>query len=149
MSLWRKVEWRLLQIKGRFVFGRSARIHGNFRVENIANVRIGKNVSINSRVFILGASGVTIGDNVTLSAGSMLIDTGLVVNKNEPQAHRPHQGSPIVLEDEVWIGAGAIVLAGVTVGRGSVVGAGAVVTKNVPPRTVVAGVPAREIRKVE
>jgi len=54
--------------------------------------------------------------------------------------------SAIVVEDDVWLGAGAIVVAGVTVGRGSVVAAGAVVTRDVPPRSVVAGVPARLVR---
>jgi len=52
----------------------------------------------------------------------------------------------IVIEDDVWLGAGAVVVAGVTVGRGSVVAAGAVVTRDVPPQSVVAGVPARLVR---
>jgi galactoside O-acetyltransferase len=52
------------------------------------------------------------------------------------------------IEDDVWIGAGATILPGVTVGEGSVVGAGAVVTGNVPPRTVVGGVPARVLREI-
>jgi acetyltransferase-like isoleucine patch superfamily enzyme len=55
---------------------------------------------------------------------------------------------PIVLEDHVWIGANATLLPGVHIGHGAVIGAGAVVTKNVPPNTVVAGVPARYIRQV-
>ena len=60
--------------------------------------------------------------------------------------HRPGRGSPIRLEDHVWIGSGAIVLGGVTIGEGAVVAAGAVVTKDVPPFSVAAGVPARVIR---
>jgi galactoside O-acetyltransferase len=56
--------------------------------------------------------------------------------------------APIEIEDDVWIGAGAIVLPGVTVGRGAVIGAGAVVTRSVEALSIVAGVPAREIGKV-
>ena len=54
--------------------------------------------------------------------------------------------APVVIEDDVWLGTNAVVLPGVRVGRGAVVGAGAVVTRDVPPFTVVAGVPARPIR---
>jgi acetyltransferase-like isoleucine patch superfamily enzyme len=55
---------------------------------------------------------------------------------------------PIHVEDDAWIGAGAIVFPGVTIGRGAIVGAGAVVTKDVPPHAIVAGVPARLIRRL-
>jgi len=57
--------------------------------------------------------------------------------------------STVILENDCWIGAGAIILPGVKIGQYSIVGAGAVVTKDVPPRTIVAGVPARFIRNVE
>ena len=52
---------------------------------------------------------------------------------------------PVVLEDDVWLGAHVVVLKGVTIGKGAVVGAGAVVTKSVPPHEIVAGVPARSL----
>jgi acetyltransferase-like isoleucine patch superfamily enzyme len=55
------------------------------------------------------------------------------------------ESKPVILEDGVWMGAGVIVLKGVTIGRDAVIGAGAVVTKNVIAGTIVAGVPAREI----
>jgi len=63
--------------------------------------------------------------------------------------HRPLSSNPIIIEDYVWIGSNAIILAGVTIGRGSVVAAGAVVTEDVPDYTLVAGVPARIIRQIE
>ncbi|HEY9745708.1 MAG TPA: DapH/DapD/GlmU-related protein [Oculatellaceae cyanobacterium] len=65
------------------------------------------------------------------------------------QRNRPLiESLPITIEDHVWIGAGAILRPGVTIGRGAVVGAGAVVTRNVPPNTVVAGNPAKPIRQL-
>ncbi len=56
---------------------------------------------------------------------------------------------PVVIEDDAWLGTNAVVLPGVTVGRGAVVGAGAVVTRDIPPYTVVAGVPARVVRRLQ
>ena len=56
--------------------------------------------------------------------------------------------APIVIGDKVWIGANATVLPGVTIGKGAIVAAGAVVTRDVPPNTIVAGVPARVVREI-
>jgi maltose O-acetyltransferase len=67
----------------------------------------------------------------------------------EPGRGRGYASHPIVVEDEVWIGAGAIVLQGVTIGRGAVISAGAVVKDDVPAGTVAGGVPARVLRAVE
>jgi len=61
----------------------------------------------------------------------------------------PHFDEPITVEDGVWIGAGAIILQGVRIGKCSVVGAGAVVTSDVPPHVLVAGVPARVVRQLK
>jgi acetyltransferase-like isoleucine patch superfamily enzyme len=63
-----------------------------------------------------------------------------------PVQDQPMETSPVVLEDDVWLGAGVIILRGVRVGQGAIVGAGAVVTRDVPPGTVVAGVPAKPLR---
>jgi acetyltransferase-like isoleucine patch superfamily enzyme len=58
---------------------------------------------------------------------------------------QPMEAKPVIIEDDVWIGAGVIVLRGVRIGQGAIIGAGAVVTKDVRPNTIIAGVPAREI----
>ena len=61
--------------------------------------------------------------------------------------HVGNADNPIIIESNCWIGYGVIILAGVTIGNGSIVGAGAVVTKNIPPFSICAGVPARVIKK--
>ena len=131
------------------MFGHSVGIIGNFYVGNPSNVYIGSNCGINHGVFILGHTRITIGNNVIMSAGVMLIDAGLCTLNLADNGSPKHIGEPIVIEDNVWIGAGAIILPGVTVGKGSVVGAGSVVTRNVPPFTVVAGNPARPIGRTD
>ena len=109
---------------------------------------IGDNVSISSYVVITTAGTVTIGNNVLIGYGAKILSA----NHHIPENHgiifnAGHDCKPIVIEDEVWIGANAVVLPGIILGRGSVVAAGAVVTKNVAPYTIVGGVPARLIRE--
>ena len=149
MNPLRKLSYYFLQLKGLIVFGKRVGILGNFTVVNPSNVTIGKHCGINKDVFILGHHRVDIGDYVVLSARVMLIDTGLELagfaNKDFPA----HVDGPVCIEDGAWIGAGAIVLPGVTVGRKSVVGAGSVVTRDVPPYSVVAGNPARVIGRTD
>jgi len=102
-------------------------------------LRLGNDIAIGEFSHIRASGGVTIGNRVLLASHVV------VTSRTHPLAP-PRFGvtedRPIVIEDDVWIGAGAIVLPGVTVGRGSVVAAGAVVTRSVPPMTVVVGVPA-------
>jgi acetyltransferase-like isoleucine patch superfamily enzyme len=138
-----------LQFKGRAIFGRRVGILGNFTVVNPRNVTIGRDCGINHGVFILGSHSVAIGDRVVLSAGVMLIDAGLSLSEFAASDFPSHVGGPIRIDDGAWIGAGAIVLSGVTIGKCAVVGAGSVVTKDVPPYTIVAGNPARVIGRTD
>lgn len=139
--------WSVLRAKAWWLFGhRHIHVHGDFVAVNPSNIRVGTNVAINHGVFLLGRSGITIGNDVVLSARCMLVDGGLTLDESRPTVDRAHSGAPIVLEDGAWIGAGAIVLAGVTVGRNAVVGAGSVVTRDVPAGAVVAGNPARPVK---
>lgn len=88
---------------------------------------------------------------------SLLLEHSSVLNNQPSYNHAllfvhfmqgPMQGQAITIEDDVWLGAGCTVLGGVTIGKGAVVGAGAVVTRDVEPLCVVAGVPARVLRKL-
>ena len=138
-----------LQFRGRRVFGRSVAIFGPFTVVHPKNVRIGEGCAINHGVFILGHTSIEIGDHVILSARAMLIDAGLELAGFAQTDAPRHKAGAVKIESRVWIGAQAIILPGVTVGRGSVVGAGSVVTRDVPPGVVVAGNPARIIGRVD
>lgn len=109
------------------------------------NIRVGKNVFINHACTFMDRGGITLGDNVFLGPKVCLIteNHGIL-----PSERRILTSKPVTLCNNVWVGAGAIVLPGVTVGENSVVGAGAVVTHDVPPNTVVAGNPARVIKTI-
>jgi acetyltransferase-like isoleucine patch superfamily enzyme len=104
-------------------------------------VRIGRNSRINRDCTLDLRSGLTIGDNVSVSPEVMIL--GGTHNPNDPRFD-PVPGE-VVIEDHVWIGTRAMILPGVTVGRGAVIAAGSVVTKDVAPLTIVGGVPAKPI----
>lgn len=105
-------------------------------------VAIGRNSRINRNCTLDLRCGLTIGDNVSISPEVMILT--LSHDYNDPSFSDVDAG-PVRIEDYVWIGSRAIVLPGVTVGRGAVVAAGSVVTKDVAPMTVVAGIPAKPV----
>ncbi len=109
-------------------------------------VRIGKDVTINEGVFLDGYGGLTIGNDCRIAHGCSFISEDHIFDDPATPIWRQgkHHGA-IVLEDDVWCGCGVKVLRGVTIGRGSVVAAGAVVTRDVPPYSIVMGVPARVV----
>jgi acetyltransferase-like isoleucine patch superfamily enzyme len=119
---------------------------GSFDVANAKNIHLGQNVRINRGVYILARSRVDIGSNVVLSAEAMILDTGLDVDAFMSGKTEEHLDSFVKIEDQVWIGARALILPGVTIGHHSVIAAGSVVNKDVAPYTVVAGVPAEKIK---
>ena len=112
----------------------------------------GKPVTIGKRCFIqqccafFGRGGIEIGDDVFIGPKCNLITINHDVN---PDNRSATFGKPIRIEDKVWLGINATVLPGVTLGYGCIVGANSVVTKDVPPMTIVAGNPARIIKKIE
>jgi maltose O-acetyltransferase len=106
-------------------------------------VLIGKDTVINRGCFLYTTGGLVIGEHVSISDGVWLVTGTHDINK--PQF--PDSYQPIVIKDYVWIGIRATILGGVTIGKGSVVMAGAVVTRDIPPYTVVGGVPAKVVRQ--
>jgi acetyltransferase-like isoleucine patch superfamily enzyme len=108
------------------------------------SIRVGRNVFINQGCTLNDIGGIEIGDDVMIGPRVSLITSGHPLDPN--QRRKQIVAAPIVIHRNVWLGAGAMVLQGVTVGEDSVVAAGAVVTRDVPPGTLVAGVPAQVLR---
>jgi len=122
----------------------------NFRGLPHAFIRIGRDSLVGEYSVIRGQGGVTIGDRVYTSPGTQIIAVNHIFN--DPQRPFVEQGitaEGIVIEDDVWLGSNCVITDGVRVGNGSVVAAGAVVTKDVPPHTIVAGVPAKVLREID
>lgn len=110
------------------------------------NIRVGKNVFINHACTFMDRGGITIEDDVLVGPKVNLITINHPLDPSERQSTI---STPIVIKKNVWIGVGATVMPGVTIGENSVVSAAAVVTKDVPPNTVVAGIPAKVIKTLE
>lgn len=111
-----------------------------------AGISIGRKVFVNQNCTFYDLGGIDIGDDVMIGPNVSLITSGHPV---EPSRRRDCVlARPIVIESNVWIAAGATIIAGVVVGEDAVVAAGSVVTRNVPPRTLVGGNPARVIRSI-
>lgn len=128
--------------------GRDSIIESPFHCVYGRNIHIGNHVYLNVQCTILDCAEVHLGDHVMVGPSVQMYTAAHLL-----QAEGRNQGlevaKPIVIDDNVWIGGGAILLPGVTIGRNAVVGAGAVVSRSVAPDTVVAGNPARVIRVID
>lgn len=139
-----------LHFAGSNTVGRGAMIRpsGYYSRRPGMGLTIGMHSSIGPDCYI-GCSGqITVGANVMLAPSVNLFAEEHIWH--EPEKPIKEQGvtaCPIVVEDDCWIGSGSVITGGVTIGEGSVVGAGSVVTRDVPRRTVVAGVPARVLHE--
>lgn len=145
LDRYRAVLYRLAGLR----VGRRSTLYGPVHVRPYGGCRqisIGSDTFLNiDTAFTVVYDRVTIGDRVQIGprVSFETMGHGLVYI---PGKGRGRTSAPIVVEDEVWIGANAVILQGVTLGRGAVVAAGAVVNRDVPPRTLVGGVPARVLR---
>ena len=127
--------------------GENFRIYGRARIDMAGLVSLGNNVSLNEGSLIIARHApVTIGDNVTISAAAIITSAGHDYKGDSP--HARHESKPVVIKNNAWIGANAIILPGVTIGEGSVIAASAVVTKNVAANTLVAGIPTKPIKSI-
>ncbi len=128
--------------------GRGATIEPPFFCSYGRNTSLGDRVYLNFLCVILDNGEVRIGSRVMLGPG-----VHIYTAQHPLQAEARNKGlevaSPVSIDDDVWIGGAAVILPGVTIGRGAVVGAGSVVTRDVPAHAVVAGNPARVLRKID
>jgi len=123
--------------------GHNSIIHWQTRFFNPSGIKIGDYCNIGNNAFLDGRSGLTIGNCVATGSEIMIYTLQHDIDSSSFDV----LGGPVVIEDYVYIGPRAIVLPNVKIGYGAVVAAGAVVTKDVPPFTVVGGVPAQYLRE--
>ncbi len=143
-SFWAAVDYFLLTIAMYFPLPPNMRV----QIHKARGVKIGKNsmVGLNVMLDSVFPNFITIGNNVSLAGQNFILC------HSTPYKHFSHflesYVAPVVIEDDAWITIGAIILPGVTIGKGSIIAAGSVVTSNVPPYTLVGGNPARIIKKL-
>jgi maltose O-acetyltransferase len=128
--------------------GSNPNVLPGFICDNGRNIHVGDNFLANYHVTILDIREVNIGNHVMIGPNVLISTVG---HPLRPSGRRQHLGiaKPVTIGDDVWIGGNAVILPGVTIGSNCVIGAGAVVTKDVPSNSVVAGVPAKVIKTIE
>lgn len=122
-------------------------IEAPLQVSYGSNVTFGDDVFVNVGFTLVDDIEVRIGSRVMIAPNVTITVTGHPVHP-ELRTGMAQFSAPVVIEDDVWLGAHVVVLPGITIGAGSIVGAGSVVTRNVPPGVVVGGVPARVLRRI-
>ena len=125
--------------------GAGCEVRTSFYCDYGAQITVGDRFFANFDCVILDCAPVTIGDGVLFGPGVQIY---AATHPLDPAVRRDgwESAAPVTIGDDVWVGGGAIVLPGVTIGAGAVIGAGSVVTRDVPPRTVAAGNPCRPLR---
>jgi acetyltransferase-like isoleucine patch superfamily enzyme len=130
---------------GGLAIGHGAHIHGSVRIFGPSAITIGNDTQISGFCRIDATAPVTIGDRVDVAPDVTILTATHVIGDHGRRASKP-LNQPVTIMDGAWIGARVTILPGVTVGAGSIVAAGAVVTKDVPPDTLVAGIPAKVVK---
>ena len=157
----------LLKVKGKYPLG----IGRNVTIRHPMNIEFGENVMLFDSVYlnagkrikigsnshvdvftcIYGHGGVEIGEKCAIAAGVRIYSQSNQYDFDQdlPVIEQPIKFAPVKIGNDVWIGANAVILPGVTIGDHSVIGAGAVVTRSIPPKSVAVGVPASVIKQRE
>lgn len=127
--------------------GTGTRVLDGVTIKYPDRIDVGRGVTIGQQAFVNGYGGLAIGDDVMIGAGTKITTSEHVTDDLEvPMARQGLEGRLVVIESDVWLGFDVVITQGVTIGAGCIVGAGAVVTAgDYPPRSVLAGVPAKVI----
>ena len=172
----RRRRWRRLVPKLRYRLlaptlheaGKRGNVGRGVRVAHELHVSLGDRVALRDGVMLAGRGAMRIGDRTAINEGCLLtamerVEIGADVmlaprvsvldvdhrhaDRDTPISKQGYETAPVIIGDGAWLGAGVVVTRGVTIGEGAIVGANSVVTKDVPPYTIVGGVPARIIRE--
>jgi len=138
--------WLLTELLGKV--GKNLQIEPPFYCDYGKNITLGDNVFFNFNCVILDVMPVTIGNNVLFGPNVQIYAATHPLNWQE-RASGLEAGKPVTIGSDVWIGGGAIICPGVTIGERTVIGAGSVVTSNIPANVFAAGNPCRVIRDLE
>ena len=124
--------------------GENSIVYNKLTVVRPKNVKIGKNVTVMNGALMMSAGGITLEDNVLIAANVQLIS-----NNHDPYDRYVITCKPILIKEGAWVGAGATILPGVTVGKHAIIGANSVVSKDIPDYAVAVGCPAKVIKYLE
>ena len=114
--------------------------------ENGPSIIIGNNVFLGRNCEFNIINNIDVGNNCLIASGCKFIDGNHGMIQGELMRNQPAVSIPIILKEDVWLGANVVVLKGVTIGEGTIVAAGAVVTKDIPPYEIWGGIPAKKLR---
>lgn len=161
------IKWKLLGVNMPFSITRPVKMHRHVRIQRPRKVtlghcvtlfpysylksapgeiKIGSFTSIGEFTYINSGESVTIGENVLIAPSCHITDSNHGTSRHATINSQKRKCEPVVIGDDVWIGAGSKILPGVNIGKGSVIGAGSVVTRDIPPYKIAVGVPAKVIR---
>jgi acetyltransferase-like isoleucine patch superfamily enzyme len=146
LKLWALFERGASKCKSAAIFPNANHLacHWSVEIKYPDNITLGTGVVIGKMVTIGALGGITLGNNVRISKGATIESASLDFSTPAPYKHN---SKPIVIGNDVWIGSGAIILAGVSLGDGTIVGAGTVVSKSLPSKSVCVGSPCRVLTK--
>ena len=136
--------------RGRVIFGEGCTLNRYAMLQSArGTLTLGNRVEVNNYALINAAGDIDIGDDTLIGPGVKIISYRHGIAAGDLIRNQPNETRPIRIGKGVWIGANAIVLAGVSIGDGAVIGAGSVVTHDVPDNEIWVGVPARRLRERE
>ena len=135
--------------KAKMKIAGNPRIHPTASLRCGENIYLGKNSHINQYCCIWDSkkSRIVLGDDLLMGPGAKVFSSNHTVQMGTPMNSQPFREKDIIIGNDVWLGANAVVVAGVNIGDGAIIAAGSVVTKDVPEYTIAGGIPAKPIKK--
>lgn len=150
LSLWAYVAINMLSGRIKAKIGRNSKVHPTVLLRQGERIEIGENCLINHNNVLQAGKEfgrIRIGNYVHTGANVMMFAFNHSIDDVDiPSKLQDYYDADICIEDDVWIGAGSVIVAGVTIGKGSVIGSNSVVTKDIPPYSIAAGIPAKIIK---